>query len=114
VSVILYVEDNVDVRTMVAELLATPDRSFVCCGDVPSALAALEAHKIDVVITDLNLPGASGMEIVRTVFERYPQCPVIVCSGHDIPLRAFPDTARVHCVRKPFDVDEVDALLKRL
>lgn len=114
VSVILYVEDNADVRTLVVELLASPQRRFVCCADVPSALAALDANDVDIVMTDLNLPGASGMELVRTVFDQRPTCPVIVCSGHEVPLDAFPPGARVHCVRKPFDVDELEALLNQL
>jgi DNA-binding NtrC family response regulator len=112
-SVILYVEDNDYVRESVAELLQAPGRQFVCCSDAGEALEVLENRRIDLLITDLNLPGVPGMDLVRSAMDRDPPCPVVVCSGHDLSATAFAD-ARIEYVRKPFELEELEAVVDRL
>jgi DNA-binding NtrC family response regulator len=113
-SVILYVEDNDYVRESVAELLQAPGREFVCCSDGNQALAVLESRHIDLLITDLNLPGGMpGMDLVRSALERDPACPIVVCSGHDLSPSVFAE-ARIEYVRKPFELEELEAVVDRL
>jgi DNA-binding NtrC family response regulator len=112
-AVILYVEDNDYVRESVAELLHGPGREFVCCSDAAQALQVLADRRIDLLITDLNLPGVPGMELVRSAIERDPSCPIIVCSGHDLSPALF-EQARVEYVRKPFELEELEAVVDRL
>ena len=112
--VILYVEDNDLVRESFAELLATADRRIVCVADGASAREALREQNLNLLITDINLPDGSGLDVAREALARNPRLPVIVCSGHDLRdvARSLGPTA--HPLMKPFELDELEALVERL
>lgn len=112
--VILYVEDNEYISQSIAELLATPGREIVCVTDGAGARKALREHKVHLLMTDINLPDGSGIDVAREALQQNPALPVIVCSGHDLRdiARALGPTA--HPLRKPFELDELDALVERL
>jgi DNA-binding response OmpR family regulator len=112
--VILYVEDNDMVRESFAELLATADRRIVCVGDGAGAREALRAQNVNLLITDINLPDGSGLDVAREALRQNPMLPVIVCSGQNVTdvTRSLGPTA--HPLMKPFDLDEVEALVGRL
>lgn len=112
--VILYVEDNVYVRASVIEILASPMRQFVCVGHRKGALEALCGGPIDLLLTDVNLPDGSGLDLVREAVQRNPSMPVIVCSGDDLTLETTLLGPNVHALRKPFDFDELEGLVKQL
>jgi len=112
--VILYVEDNDYIRESFAELLATAERRIVCVGDGAGAREALREQNVDLLMTDINLPDGSGLDVAREALRQNPRLPVIVCSGHDLTdvARFLGPTA--HPMRKPFDLDELESLVDRL
>ena len=112
--VILYVEDSVIIRESFAEVLAAADRRIVCVADGAGARAALRAQKVDLLLTDIELPDGSGLDVARQALQQDPELPVIVCSGHDMSdaVRSLGPTA--HALRKPFDPDDLEALVERL
>jgi DNA-binding NtrC family response regulator len=112
--VILYVEDNILIRESFAELLATPERRIVSVADGASAREALREYQVNLLMTDINLPDGSGLDVAREALRQNPGLPVIVCSGHDMrdDARSLGPTA--HPLMKPFELDEVEALIERL
>ena len=112
--VILYVEDNAAIRESFAEVLAAAGRRIVCVADGAGARAALREQKVDLLMTDINLPDGSGLDVAREALRQNPGLPVIVCSGHDLSdiTRSLGPTA--HPLRKPVDLDEMEALVERL
>ena len=112
--VILYVEDNDLVREAFAELLATGDRQVVCVADGAGAREALREQKVNLLITDINLPDGSGLDVAREALGQNPALPVIVCSGEDLRDIALSLGPTAHPLRKPFDLEELDALVERL
>jgi CheY-like chemotaxis protein len=112
--VILYVEDNDYVRQSFAELLAIAERQVVCVADGAAAREALREQNVDLLITDINLPDGSGLDVAREALRQNPRLPVIVCSGHDLRdvARSLGPTA--HPLRKPFDLDELETLVEQL
>ena len=112
--VILYVEDNDSIRESFAEVLATPERRIVCVADGAGAREALREQNVNLLMTDINLPDGSGLEVAREALRQNPSLPVIVCSGHDLRdvTAALGPTA--HPLRKPVDFDELEALVDRL
>lgn len=112
--VILYVEDNDFVRESSAELLAHAGRRIVGVADGAGARAALREQNVNLLMTDVNLPDGSGLDIALEALRQNPRLPVIVCSGYDVEdvTRSLGPTA--HALRKPFDLDEVEALIEKL
>ena len=112
--VILYVEDNEFIRESFAELLATAQRRIVAVADGAAALEALRGQDVNLLITDINLPDGSGLDVAREALRQNPHLPVIVCSGHDLREVARSLGPTAHPLRKPFDPDELEALVERL
>ena len=112
--VILYVEDDDLARELFGDLLATAERRVVGVASGAAAREALRAHDVNLLITDVQLPDGSGLEVARDALRQNPALPVIICSGHDAAdsARSLGDTA--HALRKPVDVAELEALIDRL
>jgi two-component system OmpR family response regulator len=62
---LLVVDDDEDIRTLVAEPLVTAGYQVVTASDGPSMFAALNAQPVDMIILDLNLPGEDGLSLCR-------------------------------------------------
>ncbi len=98
---VLYVDDDETVGLVVGGLLARAGYRAVSVGDAQSALAALRADPggFDLVLTDYNMPGMSGLELARAVRALDPELPVIISSGHvDSDLQANATALRVNAV----------------
>jgi len=77
-----------------------------CCLD---ALELLEAHAVDVVIMDMNMPGMDGIQCLRKVKERWPLTEVIILTGHasvKSGIAGMESGAFDYCL-KPIDVQEL-------
>ncbi len=81
--VVLLVEDHEDTRQMYAEFLGM-SFDVICAADGETGLARLRERRIDLVITDLSLPGMDGFELVAAIREDVVLRPIpIVClSGY--------------------------------
>jgi DNA-binding NtrC family response regulator len=112
--VILYVEDNDFVRESFAELLADAGHRVVSVGDTAAARGVLGTQDVGLLLTDIELPDGSGLELAQEALRRKPGLPVIVCSGRDLRdvARSLGPTA--HALRKPVELDELEALIARL
>jgi hypothetical protein len=78
---ILYVEDNPEIREMACELLAEDSREIVALATAEDALNAWGRGKFDILITDISLPGMSGVELARRILKKTPSIPIIIASG---------------------------------
>lgn len=85
---ILVVDDSRTVRKTFCSYLSS---KFECseAGSFDEALLELKANEFAVVITDVIMPGMSGIELLRKVREEFPDTAVIVVSGVDRPQRAL-------------------------
>ena len=110
---VLLVEDEEAVRDLLASYLRKEAFEVTTASDVTSAIEHL-GKDFDVVITDLNLPGRWGMELVAAVKARWPQTQVLVISGIQDEgimkesLQAGADTF----VQKPFGMTELRTALQ--
>lgn len=87
-SRILLVDDSPVVRKVFRKYLST---CYECIesDSVGNALAELRRTRFDLVITDVMMPGLSGVELLRKIIEVYPETAVIVVTGVDRPQRAL-------------------------
>ena len=79
------------------------------------ALEALRSDTPDVLVTDIRMPGLSGLELVRKLHGTRPQLPIIVMTAHadlDNAVSAY-ESGAFEYLPKPFDIDQVIDLVKR-
>lgn len=113
-SRILVVDDDDTIRDTLFELLS---EEYVCqtAETAEKALARLESDVYDVVLTDISMPGLSGVELLGHIRQRFSDTPVIIISGIDdrehaqglIKLGAF------DFLMKPFTLEKVETSVKR-
>ena len=82
-SCVLVVEDDPAIRLMAVDILSDAGFETLEAGDAAQALEALNKseHKIDVLFTDLRMPGMNGLELAHVAKRKHPQLRVIVTSG---------------------------------
>ena len=107
IGTVLLVEDDELIRETMAELLGTAGHAVLQACDAASALAALAAHPVDVMVTDVGLPRVSGLELARDALARQPRLAVIFATGDPrAPARAGLDAAAV--LVKPFAPEDLE------
>lgn len=81
---VLVVEDDGLFRDLLTEVLSENDYSVMVAAGADTALGLLDAHQgpLDLLISDLVLPGISGTELAHTLRRRYPELDVLLISGY--------------------------------
>ncbi len=107
----LLVEDNEYVREQLTWLLEEEGLDVVACASGEAAETAFTARTFDLVVTDVSLPGMSGVELARRILSRSPRCWLVFHSGHPMEDRLHQFGPRVRALMKPFEVDDLRRLL---
>jgi DNA-binding NarL/FixJ family response regulator len=118
-SQVLIVDDHALFRRGVALILghALPTLVLGEAGDAAEALLKLEQGRWDLLILDVELPGLSGMEVLRDVRIRRPSLPVLMLTGYqenDFGLQALQDGAKGYLNKDCAACELVDAVSKLL
>jgi len=79
---VLIVEDEAYVRDSLLAILGARGFDATGAGSVAQALALLAKTPVDVVLSDLRMPGADGLELVRRLQTSSPETPVVILTGH--------------------------------
>lgn len=101
---ILVVEDNVLLATNLERVLRSQG-TLTVAAVAPTAEIALEElnhTNVELVLVDVSLPGVSGIDLVASIHERYPQLPCLMLSGHseiDYVRRALAAGAKGYVVK---------------
>jgi len=106
---VLVIEDEPDVGDVLKELLAAEGYVVIAARDGAEGLARCEAEPVDLVLSDLSMPGMSGWDVAAACQDRFPTVPVGLMTGWGDQLD--PEELARHRVRfvltKPFVVDDV-------
>jgi two-component system nitrogen regulation response regulator GlnG len=109
------VDDDRSIRWVLEKALARegiPFKTFATAYEVLQALAVSEPQ---VLVSDIRMPGESGLALLSKIKERHPQIPVIIMTAYsdlDSAVAAFQGGAFEY-LPKPFDVDHAIALIRR-
>jgi PAS domain S-box-containing protein len=109
---VLLVEDNDHVREFACNLLDELGYRVVTAASAEEALERLEAEPVDLLFSDVVMPGLSGVELARLARERDPALPVLLASGYSEEIVGAAG-AEFEIVRKPYDLSGIDAALGR-
>jgi DNA-binding NtrC family response regulator len=114
-ATILVVDDDDPVRVMLARLLRTQGYDVRQAANATEARTIIEAGRPELVISDIVMPGESGIELRRAILERWPGLPVILISGYSAegPAEFAARTPDTIFVQKPFAADHFLALVEQ-
>ena len=106
---ILIVDDEDQMRDLLAKVLEKNGYQVTTAPDGGSALALLEKESMDLVVTDVRMPGMDGMEALKAIKELNPDTGVIIMTAFgsiDQAVQAVKEGAHDY-ISKPFKIDEM-------
>ncbi len=117
-ATILLVEDHADVRSAMRRALQRASHTVLEVSDGGEALRTLQRETVDLLVTDINMPGMDGIELIIASTERWPDLPVIAISGGGLlPKELLLDNAQalgvVATLAKPVGVADLYAAVAK-
>src|SRR5437764_8230972 len=109
------VDDDRSIRWVLEKALAREGIAYKTFSSAYEVLQALAITQPQVLVSDIRMPGESGLVLLSKVKERFPQMPVIIMTAYsdlDSAVAAFQGGAFEY-LPKPFDVDHALALIRR-
>ncbi|MFL6571002.1 MAG: nitrogen regulation protein NR(I) [Burkholderiales bacterium] len=109
------VDDDRSIRWVIEKALSREGIAFNSFSSAQDALDALSGDSPEVLVSDIRMPGRSGLELLNAVKQRHPAVPVIVMTAYsdlDSAVAAFQGGAYEY-LPKPFDVDQAVELIRR-
>jgi two-component system nitrogen regulation response regulator GlnG len=109
------VDDDRSIRWVIEKALSREGIAFNSFSSAQDALDALSGDSPEVLVSDIRMPGLSGLELLNAVKQRHPAVPVIVMTAYsdlDSAVAAFQGGAYEY-LPKPFDVDQAVELIRR-
>jgi nitrogen regulation protein NR(I) len=115
VAHVLVVDDESNIRRVLAALLKREGYEVTVAADGEQALAAMQRTPVDVVVTDLVMPRLGGMDLLRRVSTDFPDLPVIMITAHgtvDTAVEAMKAGAFDY-ITKPFEQEELTKVIAK-
>ena len=107
---VLVVDDHASAREAVADVLRQADYEVVTCASAIEALRRLDAQPVDVVVTDLQMPGMNGLDFIREIERRRLDVQVLMITAHASVPSAV-EAMRLGAfdyMEKPFDAQKLE------
>src|ERR1035437_4145813 len=112
---ILIVEDEAKMRRLLELNLGEDGFTTLSAGDAESGLKLLRENSVDLVVTDLKLPGMNGLEFLQTIKRTNATIPVVVMTAYgtvETAVEAMKAGASDY-VLKPFSLEEMKLILRK-
>jgi two-component system NtrC family response regulator len=113
--VVLVVDDEAAQRTVLAGFLRKRGMEVVAAGSVDEAIQVASTRTIDLVLTDLRMPGRDGLSLLDSLRAINPEVPVILMTAFGTVASAVDAMKRgaADFLTKPIDLDELEVLVAR-
>ena len=113
---ILVVEDRESLRRMLERALQQEGYEVTVCADGEQATSKLAAGSFDLVLTDLKLPGMSGIEVLRNSREAHPRLPVVVLTAFGTVSTAVEamKLGAADFLEKPVEIEDLFQLVESM
>jgi CheY-like chemotaxis protein len=111
---ILLVEDSDEVSCITVEYLHELGHQVVAVPEAEKAIVQLKDLQFDAVMTDIRLPGMSGIELARALVKDYPKLPVVIASGYgalNVEFLLGENLPTVLMLPKPYDLPALERTL---
>ena len=112
---ILIVEDDNELREALCDTLELAGLDFLAAEDAERALVLLQEHQVDMVVSDVNMPGMDGHELLEKIRAGYPALPVMLITAFGQVNKAVEaiKAGAVDYLMKPFDSDALISAVRR-
>ena len=113
---VLFVDDEAPIRMMMGLELPRLGYDVTICESGEAAIAALDKHSFDVVVSDLRMPGKSGWDVVEHLEKVAPETEFIISTGHgnmDEAIQAIRRGA-YDFLPKPWQLFDLQNVLKKV
>ena len=107
---ILVVEDNLNTQKILCEVLTKLGHLVKGYSSAEEALQEFEQNRFEVLLTDVNLPGMSGVDLARQVFAQEPATKIIIASGYGAIASDEFEFETVF-MPKPFNIEKLKNVL---
>jgi DNA-binding NtrC family response regulator len=106
---ILVVDDDEGIRENIADLLCTEDYRVIVASNANEAMDRLAAEDVDLLLTDFQMPGRNGVELIEAARTTKKDLPAILMTAYLYVYEQIDEERRkaISLLRKPFDADEV-------
>jgi CheY-like chemotaxis protein len=111
---VLLVEDSEHVRYFARHLLEDLGCSVVEAADAAEALVLFEKGPVDIVFSDIVMPGESGLDLANRISDKYPEIPVLLASGYSSKQFIPKNERKFPILRKPYKLDVLASALNSL
>lgn len=108
-KLILVVEDDSVLRPLLVELLNEMDYNVLVAEDGQQALSLLQdlngkQNNIDLLLTDIGLPGMNGNDLAKTAREMWPNLSILFITGYSHGVGKLPMDDNIKLITKPFSL----------
>ena len=115
---ILVVDDDVFILRLTKRMLSLLGFTALLAQNGVKALDAYREHEDDIacVILDLSMPGISGEEVAKSIWQISPTTKIIFCSGHDEQraMRGISDSGPLSFLKKPLTLTDLRTALQKI
>ncbi len=115
-QVILIVDDEEGLREGLSKLLEGEGYAVIAAETGEEALQILQQSHIDLVLTDMRMPGMDGIELLKKIRERYGELGVIILTGYG-QIESYIEAMNfgaIEYVSKPFKVNELKFIVNKV
>lgn len=114
-STILVADDEAELRQLFEDMFTDSGAKLVLAGTGEEALAAVEAHEIDLAILDVRMPEPGGLAVLQRLREKDSSIPVLIVTAYTSSSLAIESSnlGAFDYLTKPFDVDSAMATVRR-
>ena len=112
---VLVIDDDAHIRSSIGKFLIARGHTVIEAADGEKGVEVVESQAVDIVITDVKMPGMDGLEVLRRVQSISPETEVIVITGvkeAENAFRALREGA-FDFFNKPFKVEDLNAAIQR-
>lgn len=116
IDAILVVDDEGLMRELIYEMLKDKAKSIIPAQNGPEAIEVFkQIPRIDVIITDMNMPGMNGLQLLEKIRQIDPIIPVIVMTGYSeiFGVEESLKSGVEEYIKKPFKREELEIIVDR-
>jgi CheY-like chemotaxis protein len=112
----LIVDDEQEILDMLVEVLSILGYQSTGVQSAEQALAVCATTPVDLVITDVVMPGMNGLELLRILKQQRPALPVVIIAAFSAPeeVREMLAVGAAGVLAKPFEISAIEPLLTRV